>query len=375
MSKPPLEGVRILSLAEQYPGPYATLLLADMGADVIIVERPGQGDPARQFPPFFNALNRNKRGAAFDLKAPDGRDAFLLAARDTDVILDGFRPGKLASLGVGYDDIAKINPRIIYASITGYGQDGPYRDRAGHDLSYQGIAGFLADQAASGTPGPVPTLPFADIGAALFTTIAVLSALNARYATGEGTYIDVSMSDCLTSMLTIFLAPEANGSPLGDFINEPAYGAFSCADGSLLTLSIAHEDWFWGPLCDALDKPNLRHMGRPERMKNCDSLKREIGAALKRRTRDEWAKLFDPLGVPWGPVNEYADVIHDPHLLARNMFKKFRRPDNSMEWHVPQPLKFRGFETQIQRSAPGLGEHTDEIMNAAPRRRNQKNTD
>ncbi len=168
MSNAPLTGLRILSLAEQFPGPYATMLLSDMGAEVIMIERPGIGDPARQFPPLFRALNRGKRSVALDLKSAEGLARFRELAKVSDVIVEGFRPGKLAALGAGFEDMRGVNPRLVYVSISGYGQDGPYRDRAGHDLSYEGVGGLLADQADAGQPGPVPAIPLADVGAALF---------------------------------------------------------------------------------------------------------------------------------------------------------------------------------------------------------------
>jgi crotonobetainyl-CoA:carnitine CoA-transferase CaiB-like acyl-CoA transferase len=362
MSKPPLDGVRIVSLAEQYPGPYATLLLADLGADVVMVERPGSGDPARQFPAFFAALNRNKRSVALDLKTAGGREALYSLVRNCDVVLDGFRPGKLAAAGAGYEQLSSLNPRLVYVSISGYGLSGPYRDRTGHDLSYQGLAGLLSDQAAAGVPAPVPSLPLADVLSALFTAIAVLAALNGRHASGVGTHVDASMSDALISVMTIYLSPLMNGSPVGTLIREPAYGSFACADGRLLTLSIAHEDWFWSALCEVLGLQQFACLTGPERVARSGELRGALARQLATRPRDEWAALFDEKAVPWGPVNGLDDVLRDPHFLARGLFESITRPNGVVEHHVVQPLKFLDFVTRIARPAPALGEHNDELF-------------
>ena len=362
MSKPPLEGVRIVSLAEQYPGPYATLLLADLGADVILVERPGAGDPARQFPAFFAALNRNKRSVALDLKTSEGRAALGALVREADVFLDGFRPGKLAAIGAGYEQLSALNPALVYVSITGYGLSGPYRERTGHDLSYQGLAGLLAEQADAGAAGPVPSLPIADVLSALFASIAVLAALAGRRASGRGTHVDVSMSDALVSVMTIFLAPLMNGAPIGELIREPAYASFACADGALLTLSIAHEDWFWAPLCDAIGLPGHAALTRDERVARRVELRDAVAARIATGTRAHWAALFDAKGIPWGPVNRLEDVVEDPHFRARGLFQTVARADGSTEHHVVQPLKFLDLATRLLRPAPGLGEHTDEVL-------------
>ena len=355
MSTAPLAGLKILSLAEQFPGPYATMLLSDMGAEVIMIERPGMGDPARQFPPLFRALNRGKRSVALDLKSSEGLTQLETLAKGADVIVEGFRPGKLAALGAGFEDMRKINPRLVYVSISGYGQNGPYRDRAGHDLSYEGVGGLLADQAEAGQPGHVPGLPLADVGAALFAAIAILSATVSSQRTGQGRYVDVSMSDSVVSMLPAFLVPAANGSPLGEFITEPAYGVFTCKDGKLLTLSIAHEDWFWRPFCEVIGKPDLAELKGRDRAARKDALREEIAAILVSRTRAEWGVVFDGAGVPWGPVNSLTETLEDPHVRARNLLRSVAQGGGKAETFLVQPLKFDGFESEISGPPPAIG--------------------
>jgi len=362
MSTAPLAGLKILNLAEQFPGPYATMLLSDMGAEVIMVERPGVGDPARQFPPLFRALNRGKRSVALDLKSAEGLAQFRTLAETADVIVEGFRPGKLAALGAGFEDMRKVNPKLVYVSISGYGQDGPYRDRAGHDLSYEGVGGLLADQADAGQPGQVPGLPLADVGAALFAAIAILSATLSSQRTGQGRYVDVSMSDAVVSMLTAFLVPAANGTPLGEFIAEPAYGVFTCKDGKLMTLSIAHEDWFWKPFCAVIGKPELAGLKGRDRVAQKDALREEIAAVLVSKTRADWGDLFDGAGVPWGPLNSLVETLNDPHVRARQLMRTIAHDGGKTETFLVQPLKFDGFESQISGLPPEIGADNESVF-------------
>jgi crotonobetainyl-CoA:carnitine CoA-transferase CaiB-like acyl-CoA transferase len=243
-----LNGLRILSLAEQYPGPYATLVLADLGAAVTLVERPPGGDPSRRTPAFFEALNRNKRSVSLDLKHPDGRAALLRLAAASDVLLEGFRPGTMARLGLAPDAFAAANPRLVYVSISGFGQDGPYRDIPGHDLSYQALSGMLHRQQGNGTPS-VPWLAIGNVAGGLFAAVGVLAALHARQESRTAEYVDVSLLDSLVSLMTVHLVPSINHTGPAYVPPEPAYGLFRTSDGKLLSLSIAGEDHFWASLC------------------------------------------------------------------------------------------------------------------------------
>ncbi|MGD9890407.1 MAG: CaiB/BaiF CoA transferase family protein, partial [Dehalococcoidia bacterium] len=200
----PLDGITVVSMAEQYPGPYCTMLLADMGADVILVERPGRGDPARGptgMSDHFAALSRNKRSIAVDAKREAGREIIVRLARDADVLVEGFRPGVMDRLGLGYAALGEVNPRLIYCSITGYGQDGPYRSRPGHDLSYQALAGLLSSLIPAGQFDRRPGVAIGDLSSAMFAAQGILAALIARAQTGRGQSIDVSMTDGLVSWM------------------------------------------------------------------------------------------------------------------------------------------------------------------------------
>jgi len=362
----PLHGLRVVSLAEQYPGPYATLLMADLGAQVILVERPGQGDPARGFPGFHAALNRNKRAVAVDLKSDEGRSALRGLLADADVVLEGFRPGTMARLGFGYEDVARINPRLVYVSISGFGQDGPYRDRPAHDLSYQAIAGLLFRQARSGKVEPPGDLAVGDLASAMFAVVGTLAALHQRERTGRGEYVDVSMTDGLVSWMSVFLGPQMNREELADIAAEPAYGTFRCGDGKLLTLSIAHEDWFWSPLCGLLDMPDAAALRRPERVARFDPLRDRIARALARAPRATWAQRLDEAAIPWGPVNDLHDVVEDPHFRARGLFRDVPEGGGTRR-AVAQPLRFGDSHPGPVRGTPAVGEGNADLIGTRSR--------
>lgn len=362
----PLSSVTVLSMAEQYPGPYATLLLADLGADVILVERRGGGDPSRQFPAFHEALNRNKRSITLDLKAPEGRDAFLRLAATADVVLEGFRPGIVDRLGVGYDAVRDVNPGIVYVSISGFGQDGPLRDRPAHDVSYQGLAGMLFERLV-GDPGSAPSVAVGDLSSGMFAAVAALTGLVARGRTGEGCAVDVSMTDGLTSWMTTYLFAAANGfDEPGVPPREPGYGLFRTADGGVISLSVAHEDWFWRPLVAVLGLHELADVTAAERRERHDELRARITEVMATRTRDAWAKLFDEAGVPFGEVLSLDEVIDHPHTRERELLVDVpAEGDHPGRRHVRQPLQVRGAPTTIDRHVPALGQDTAEVLRAA----------
>ncbi len=361
----PLAGLRVVSLAQQYPGPYATLLMADLGADVILVERPGQGDPARQFPAFHAALNRNKRSVTIDLKRDEGCRSLRALLADADLMLEGFRPGAMARLGFGYEAVARINPRIIYLSISGFGQDGPYRDRPAHDLSYQAIAGLLFRQANTGQPAVPGDVAIGDLASGMFAAVGALAALHERNRTGRGQHVDVSMTDGLVSWMSVFLGPQMGGEAQADIAAEPAYGSFRCGDGKLLTLSIAHEDWFWSALCKLLGLPQeLADLHRHQRVARTDALRSQIARALEGASRDDWAARLDAASIPWGPVNDLHEVVEDPHFIARGLFREVVRPAGGVERCVAQPLRFGAAHPGPRRGTPELGEANAELLDA-----------
>jgi crotonobetainyl-CoA:carnitine CoA-transferase CaiB-like acyl-CoA transferase len=352
----PLAGLRVVSMAEQYPGPFCTMILSDLGADVIQVERPGTGDPSRFLTGFYDALNRGKRSVALDIRNDADKAALLDLVAGADVFLEGFRPGKLARQGLGHDALSALNPGLIYCSISGYGQTGPYRDRPGHDLSLQGVGGALDERIDGSVTGLPPGLLLGDNAAGLFATIGILTALLARARTGEGTHIDIAMSDSVTALFTAFVGMV--GQPAAPPPQaEPGYDIFACADGRMLTLSIAHEDAYWDRLCGDLDLPYLAGLTRTERVARRDEIKALIGAVIARRTLAEWEPVLEASGQMWGPVNRLEDVPGDPHVMARGLVERMTRADGGAQWIVRQPVKFSQYRNAGLRPAPGLGAH------------------
>lgn len=360
----PLAGVRIVSLAEQYPGPYATLLLADLGAEVILVERPAGGDPARQFPDFHAALNRNKMSVAIDLKSEAGHAALTDLVASADVLMEGFRPGTMARLGFSYEAMAALHPGLVYVSISGFGQTGPYRDRPAHDISYQAMAGFFFRQAEAGDTSSPGEIAVGDLSSGMFAALGTMAALFERTRTGRGKHVDVSMTDGLVSWMSVMVGPIMNGGAVADIGAEPAYGLFTCGDGAMLSLSIAHEDWFWKPLCTLLGMEDAAALNRAERVRREGELRSRIGAVLATADRADWAGKLDAAGLPWGAASTLAEVAADPHFTERGLFRTVSDGDGRERRHVAQPLVFSGEHPGPRTGTPALGEHTDEVLSS-----------
>lgn len=362
--KPPLAGVRLLSLAEQYPGPFATAMLADLGADVVLLERPSGGDPTRAFPGFHEALARGKRSVALDLKAPGGRPAFLAMVAGADAVLEGFRPGVMGRLGLGYEALRRVNTQLVYVSVSGFGQDGPYRDRPGHDLSYQALAGTLYGQLAGGTLPEPTTLELGDLSAGLFTVQAVLLGLVRRARDGQGSYTDISVFDGLVSLLSAHLGPVLNGTGPPGFPHEPGYAVFRTADGQLLSLSVAHEDHFWRRLCAVLGLDGEEDLSSAQRLADRDRLSALLAGRIATRTRAEWDRLLSSADIPHGDVHDLPDLAADPHVAARGLLTTTMDGGQPRQF-IRQPLMVDGVGWGPQSGAPALGQHTAEVLSEA----------
>lgn len=355
-----LEGIRILDVALQYPGPYCTMLLADLGAEVLKVERPGSGDPARQWPAFFNSFNRNRRSLTLDLKQKEGREIFYRLAEEYDVMTEGFRPGVARKLGIDYKTLNKINPRLVYCSISGFGQDGPYCDRPGHDLNYMAMSGMLGCLAEEGEKPIRPKVAIADLSAGMFAAIGILAAVRHRERSGTGQYIDCSMFDGLLSWMSVDLGSFwAEGRRFTD--HDAGYGIFETRDGKHLALGIAHEDRFWDQLCGALGLEGRKGLKGADRMRSAEELGREIGDILRAKTRDEWMKILLAADVPASPVQELEDVVKDPHVAAREMIREISCAGSRLR-QVAFPLKLSATPAELRRPPPSLGEHTEEVL-------------
>jgi crotonobetainyl-CoA:carnitine CoA-transferase CaiB-like acyl-CoA transferase len=362
--KPPLAGVRLLSLAEQYPGPYATTLLADLGADVINVERPAGGDPTRAFPGFWESLARGKRSVALDLKTAGGRAAFGTMVAAADVVLEGYRPGAVARLGVDYETLRQVNDRLVYVSVSGFGQDGPYRDRPGHDLCYQALAGTLYGQLAGEGPPRPSTLELGDLTAGLLTVQAVLLGLVRRDRDGHGSYLDVSVFDGLVSLLSAHLGPVLNDTGTPGFPHEPGYAVFRTSDGALLALGVAHEDQFWRRLCALAGLESEQDLSSAQRLADRARLSDLLATRIASRTFAQWERLLTEADVPHSAVHDLAGVAADPHTASRGLLVQTGPPGGQRRF-VRQPLVVDGVRWGPQSGAPALGQHTTEVLGEA----------
>ena len=358
----PLAGVRILSLAEQYPGPYATMLLADLGADVILVERPAGGDPSRRFPGLFTSLNRNKRSVALDLKSVQGKADFLCLLDTADVVVEGYRPGVMGRLGLDAETLRARRPSLVFASISSFGQNGPSAAVAGHDLSIQAAAGMIDVPIGQEAGFSLPVLPLADISSAMFAALGIVAALFARNGSSRGSTVDVSMLDSMVSWMTPFLVPPMNGLPTRTLPpDDPGYGLFATADGRQITLSIAGEDHMWSSLCRLLDLGELAALTEDARIARRATIVPRLRGAVGNWRYDELCRRLEAERIAFGPVVKLQDVLTDPQLVARGMQVDIDSRQGTQRF-VRQPLLLDGRVGVVARPAPGLGEHNAELL-------------
>jgi len=377
-----LEGIRILDLSRLLPGPFATMLLADQGAEVVKVEEPVKGDYARHYEvklgevgANFAMLNRNKKSVTINLKHPRGPEILKTLAKDADVLLESFRPGVMDRLGVGYETLSQTNPGLIYCALTGYGQSGPYRDRPGHDLNYLGFAGLTSlTGLRGGEPMPLG-VQVADIGGgALTAACAILTAVIARERTGRGQFVDVSMTEgALAWLTTAFASLSAGTEPArpgemrlnGGQIN---YNIYPTRDGKFVTLG-ALEGKFWKNFCNMVNRPDLEdkaHVTGEER----ERLEKELCELFQQRTRSEWVELLAKEDICFGPVYNIEEAVDDPHLKERGAFVDIPTPGGEKVTGVAYPVRFsdtpaitRGADVEPV-PAPRLGQHNEEIYSS-----------
>ncbi len=357
-------GLRVLDLSHYLPGPYATLLLADMGADVIKVEPPGVGDRMRVADPgAFAALNRNKRSLSLDLKQPEGQEIFRRLAAKADIVVEGFKPGAAARLGVDYDSLASANPRLIYCSISGYGQTGPKRDLPGHDPNYLAVTGALSMVTQKdGTP-VLPYLMVADQAGALFAFMAIQTALFEREQTGRGRYIDLSMTDATLALMV----PAAGyfhttGRPQRARNRmHPLRWPYRTRDGGHIVLGV-REDPYWVRLCEVIGRPDLA--AEPElrtdrgRERQSERLWGIFDEIFLQKDLAEWLDLLTEAELPASPVNTIADALADEHFHARGVVRNATFPDGSVKPLLGHPLA----TLESYRPAPVAGEHSGAIL-------------
>ena len=373
----PLENLRVLDLARVLSGPYCTMVLADLGADVIKVERPGSGDDTRGWvPPFigdesayFLSVNRNKRSLTLDLKSDEGKEVVYRLARWADVVVENFRPGTADKLGVGYDTLRDLNPRLIYCAISGFGQTGPYRDKPGYDAIGQAMGGLMS---VTGYPELPPVrfgVAIADLGAAMWSLVGILSALRVREETGRGQYIDTSLFEGQLSWLTYIAGnyfatgqtPERHGSAHPNIV---PYQAFETADGNVMVT--VGNDSLWQKFAVALGLDEMaadpKYRTNEKRAEHRDELTERLSKVFRKKTTDEWLEVLDESGVPAAPIQSVADVVADPHAAARDMFVKLQHPTAGEITVTGIPVKFSQTPGEITTPPPTLGQHSEEVL-------------
>ncbi|MEK6666571.1 MAG: CaiB/BaiF CoA-transferase family protein [candidate division NC10 bacterium] len=376
----PLDGIKILELARVAPGEFCTMLLGDMGADVLKIETP----PADGKPDIlddkrraaFAYINRNKRSLALNLKAPEGQAIFQKLAAGADVIIEGFRPGVMKRLGGDYETIRKINPRIVYCSLSGFGQDGPYRDYPAHDINYLSLAGVLG---LIGEPDRKPAIPLnivADYGgASLHGALGIMLALFARERTGKGQHVDVAYLDSTLSLLAATpnlrfffsdgLAPRRGAGFLGG--SYPYYAVYETKDKKLLSIGCT-EPWLWENFCKAIGRPDFVKYSRLAdqfvRAANAEEIKarEEVETIIRTRTRDEWYDFLVKHDVCVGKVYDIEEVFDDPQVQARQMVVETEHPEVGKVKEVGVAIKLSETPGAVRHAGPYRGEHTEQVL-------------
>ncbi len=374
----PLVGVRVLDLSRLLPGGLASQMLGDLGADVIKVEEPGLGDYGRFMPPLINgmslyylAMNRNKRSLALHLKTEPGRAIFRRLAQEADVVLESFRPGVMERLGVGYPQLRQINPRLIYCAISGYGQEGPYRLRAGHDLNYVGYAGLLHHNREGDTLPTMPATQLADIaGGTLPAVIGILAALAGRATSSKGRFVDVSMMEGALALMPLLAATTLNsGKEPAPGTSQlqgglPAYHVYATKDGKAVTLG-ALEPKFWATFCDKAGRPDLLPLHQPTNAEERERAMTELRALFLTKTRDEWVAEFGELETCLGPVNTLTEALADPQVEALGIVRRATFGESGEVGTLALTPRIEDVPFEVRHAPPALGEQTREILLAA----------
>ncbi len=373
---PPLHGLKILDFTRLLPGPFGTMMLADLGAEVLRVEAPNLPDLTQMMPPFDGPLsgahcllNRGKSSIVLDLKKPEGVGVVKRLVKEYDIVVEQFRPGVMEKLGVGYDALRAENERLIYCSISGYGQDGPYANRAGHDVNYLSLAGIMS-YSGRRNGGPVPMgVQIADIGCGGYNAVvSILAATLHREGTGEGQYIDISMTDGAMlwgSMGAMrYLVGDEVIERENDFLNGGTYyDCYETKDGQYLSVG-ALEPQFFEALCKAVGREELipKQIAMGE---EGQAVKAEFAAEFKKKTRDEWVRVFEKVDACVEPVLSTKEMVEHPNTRARNMIVEVPKPDGSTQRQVGSPFKFSRTPPEIRHIGVESGANTEEVLKKA----------
>jgi crotonobetainyl-CoA:carnitine CoA-transferase CaiB-like acyl-CoA transferase len=371
----PLKGLRVIDLTKDFAGPFCTMILSDLGAEVIKVENPGSGDETRAWgPPFvkglsyyFLSLNRGKKSITLDLKTPDAQQVIRKLVQDSDILVESFRPGRLAQYNLDYPRLRRVNKALVYCSISGFGQTGPYRDRPGYDIVAFAMSGIMSTTGEEGRPSVRVSIPVSDIAAGHYASTAILACLSRRLVTGRGAYIDISLYDSIVSWLSYLATyyfvtgkePKRMGSAHASIV---PYQAFSCKDKELI-IAVGNDRQFQA-LCRALALERLlegkRFTTNTDRVRNRTELIPILSKRFRDKTAAHWSKVLNAYGVPSASVYRIADVTRDPQIRYRGLFK-------SKGSHIPElisPIRFTKENKGSSNPAPRLGEDTREVLQA-----------
>ena len=375
-----LDGVRVLDLTRALAGPYCTMMLGDYGADIIKIELPGVGDDTRRWAPphigeesaYYLSINRNKKSMTLNLRHERGRQIFMELVKGAEVVVENFTPGVVDRLGIDYASVKALNPRVVYCSISGFGQTGPYRSKSAYDQIMQGIGGIMSVTGEADRPPAKMGIALTDIGAGMLAAFAIVTALYHREGrqAGDGQYIDISMLDLQVAWLTYmgghYFATGKNPEKVGAaHPNLVPYQAFLCQDGTYINIAVGSER-LWERFCKAMGREDL--FDDPDYAQNGDRLRNRSklvpllqGEFLKKPVQD-WLGQLDEGGVPCGPINQLSDVFSDPQVLARDMLIEIPHPTLGRIKQAGVPIKFSETGGSIDRHPPLLGEHTQEIL-------------
>lgn len=377
MTNGALAGVKVLDLTRVLAGPFCTMMMADMGAEVIKIEVPGSGDDSRQFAPFINGesayymnLNRNKKGITLNLKKQEGKRLFLEMVKKSDFVIENYRPGTMEKLGLGYEELAKVNPRIIYGCVSGFGHFGPYKDRAGYDIIGQAMGGLMS---TTGWPDGEPTrtgTAMADVLAGLSVSVGLLAALRSREVTGKGQKVDVALVDSVVASLEIinqiYLATGKNPQRIGNrYESVYPYDSFRAKDGSLVIG--CGNDKLWKKLCGVMGKPELaddeRYDTNPKRVQRHAEVKPLVEEWTLTKTIDEGVEIMLDAGIPAAPINTIERVARDPHIAgAREMFVEIEHPKAGKLRLTGSHLKLSATPVSFRNPSPMLGQDNQEVF-------------
>lgn len=371
-----LEGIRVIDLTRVLAGPYATMVMADLGAEVIKVEFPDGGDEARHFGPFqkevsayFMSINRGKKSLTLNLRTVQGKQILKDLVKEADILAENFRPGAMKRLGLDYEVLSEINPRLIYAATSGFGQTGPISHRGAYDMIIQGMGGIISITGEPGRPPVRVGTSIGDLSSALFTVIGILSALRHQELTGKGQLVDISMLDCQVALLENAIARYAvtgeSPQPLGS--RHPAitpFQVFPSQDGHLV-LAIGN-DATWQKFCEHINRPEWstdeRFKTNPARTDNHAELEPLLSELFSRKPTETWLEELEEIGIPCGPIQSIEQVVNHPQIQAREMITEIEHPDAGPLLMPSSPVKLSETPSAIEKPAPRLGEHSEEIL-------------